>query len=122
MMTLLLLQLMHDLKTKGHYAISETMKENMADFYGGYADDTATVSAISKLYKNHGYTVDTHTAVAYQVYTDYVNKTGDKTQTLIASTAEPLSSSHVACLRVLVKMWMPFLTLNWLNCFLRKPA
>lgn len=81
--------LMHDLKTKGHYAISETMKEKMADFYGGYADDTATVSAISKLYKNHGYTVDTHTAVAYQVYTDYVNKTGDKTQTLIASTASP---------------------------------
>ncbi len=27
--------------------------------------------------------------MAYQVYTDYVNKTGDKTQTLIASTASP---------------------------------
>jgi threonine synthase len=31
--------------------------------------------------------MDTHTAVAYKVYTDYVKETGDKTPTVIASTA-----------------------------------
>ena len=31
--------------------------------------------------------MDTHTAVAYRVYEDYVAYTGDKTPTLIASTA-----------------------------------
>ena len=30
---------------------------------------------------------DTHTAVAYKVYEDYVAETGDKTPTVIASTA-----------------------------------
>ena len=33
--------------------------------------------------------MDTHTAVAYKVYEDYKQATGDKTKTLIASTANP---------------------------------
>ena len=33
--------------------------------------------------------MDTHTAVAYNVYMQYVEKTGDKTPTVIASTASP---------------------------------
>lgn len=82
-------QLMADLKDKGIYEITPSMKDNMKNFFGGYADDAKTVEAISALYKEYGYTVDTHTAVAYQVYVDYVEKTGDDTQTLIASTASP---------------------------------
>lgn len=81
--------LMSDLKDKGVYEISPEMKDNMKNFFGGYADDIKTVDAIRELFNAFGYTVDTHTAVAYQVYADYVEKTGDKTQTLIASTASP---------------------------------
>ena len=33
--------------------------------------------------------MDTHTAVAYKVYKDYVAETGDETPALIASTASP---------------------------------
>jgi len=33
--------------------------------------------------------VDTHTAVAYHVYRRYVEENGDRTPTLIASTASP---------------------------------
>ena len=33
--------------------------------------------------------MDTHTAVAYKVYENYVAETGDKTPTVIASTASP---------------------------------
>ncbi|MBN2899043.1 MAG: threonine synthase [Clostridia bacterium] len=81
--------LMSDLKSKGSYEITNAMKLNMADFYGGFADDKATVDAISSLSSDYGYTIDTHTAVAYQVYRDYVKKTKDETPTLIASTASP---------------------------------
>ncbi len=81
--------LMDALKSDGKYEITDTMKENMSCFYGGYADDSKTVEAIEDLFKTHDYTVDTHTAVAYQVYLDYVKETGDTAQTLIASTASP---------------------------------
>ena len=35
----------------------------------------------------HGYLMDTHTAVAYKVYEDYRKATGDDTAAVIASTA-----------------------------------
>ena len=41
------------------------------------------------MYEKHNYLMDTHTAVAYKVYQDYVTATGDQTPTLIASTASP---------------------------------
>jgi threonine synthase len=81
--------LMKELKEKGSYQITDAMKKNMNHFYGGYADDKDTVKAIADLKANFDYTVDTHTAVAYEVYKGYVAKTGDTTQTLIASTASP---------------------------------
>ena len=39
------------------------------------------------MYRDNGYLMDTHTAVAYKVYEDYAKETGDDTPTLIASTA-----------------------------------
>lgn len=81
--------LMNDLKDKGTYEVTPEMKSEMENFYGGYASDEDTVKAIAHLYEKYGYTVDTHTAVAYQVYQDYVAKTNDETHTLIASTASP---------------------------------
>ncbi|MCD6435178.1 MAG: threonine synthase [Clostridiales bacterium] len=81
--------LMESLKSNGKYEISDLMKRNMNNFYGGYADDVATIATIKSLYKKYEYVVDPHTAVAYNVYEDYVKSTGDKTHTLIASTASP---------------------------------
>ena len=59
----------------------------MADFYGGSADVEMTNETIGRMYKEHGYLIDTHTAVAYRVYEEYRKATGDETPTLIASTA-----------------------------------
>jgi threonine synthase len=81
--------LMHGLKANGKYQINEIMRKNMSDFVGGYASDAEAVETIRSLYEKHGYVLDTHTAVAYKVYADYVRETGDQTQTLIASTASP---------------------------------
>lgn len=81
--------LMNDLKEKGKYEISDSMKKNMDAFYGGFADDDKTIETIKDLYDQYEYVVDTHTAVGYRVYEDYVKATGDTTHTLIASTASP---------------------------------
>ena len=81
--------LMNALKTEGKYTISEAMKANLVDFYGGYADDQMTRAYIQKLYKEENYLMDTHTAVAYAVYDTYVKETADTTPTVVVSTASP---------------------------------
>ncbi|MGN1118163.1 MAG: threonine synthase, partial [Acutalibacteraceae bacterium] len=47
---------------------------------------------IADTYKN-GYLLDTHTAVAVNVYNAYTERTGDSTPTVIASTANPYKFS-----------------------------
>lgn len=79
--------LMEALETEKKYEVSAKIKEGLADFYGGYASVEDTNETIGAMYSEHGYLMDTHTAVAYKVYQDYVAETGDKTPTLIASTA-----------------------------------
>lgn len=81
--------LMKALSTKGVYDITEDMKANLSDFVGGYTDEAKTAATIKAMYDKEGYVMDTHTAVASGVYKDYVEKSGDKTPTVIASTASP---------------------------------
>ncbi len=82
--------LMKSLKENGKYELPLDMKEKLSSFFGGYTDDKETKETIKKVYDKYSYVIDTHTAVAYKVYEDYVAKTGDKdTQTLLAATASP---------------------------------
>ena len=80
-------KLMADLSEQKYYTVSDRIRAGFADFWGGSADVPATNETIGRMYREHGYLIDTHTAVAYKVYEDYVQTTGDKTPTLIASTA-----------------------------------
>ena len=57
--------------------------------WAGCCDDYFTKECIYKTKQKYGYTVDTHTAVAVDVYNQYKNETGDTTPTVIASTASP---------------------------------
>lgn len=83
-------ELMASLKKEGKYELPAEMKAKMSDFYGGYADDAETNEVIKDVYDKYSYVIDTHTAVAYKVYDQYVKETGDKdTKTLIAATASP---------------------------------
>lgn len=86
---ILVKELMEKLKLEGKYIITEKMKEELKDFYGGYASEAETEEAINKVYRAADYVMDTHTAVAYSVYEQYKAKTGDNTKTIIASTASP---------------------------------
>jgi threonine synthase len=83
------LAMMKSLSSEGEYGITASMKENMADFVGGYASEDETAQTIKSLYKKTGYVIDTHTAVAASVYEKYTALTGDKTKAIIASTASP---------------------------------
>jgi len=81
--------MMDDLKATGKYEITDEMKAGLADFYAGFADEQQTAQEIRRVYNETGYVMDTHTAVASYVYKQYVDVTGDKTPTVIASTASP---------------------------------
>lgn len=82
-------ELMKALTSDGKYEITDEMKKNLADFYGNYANEAETATTIQKVYDSDQYIMDTHTAVAATVYDKYVEATGDKTPTVIASTASP---------------------------------
>lgn len=82
-------ELMTALGGQGKYEISDEMKDGLKDFYGNYASEQETADAIRKIYEDCGYVLDTHTGVAAAVYQKYVAETGDKANTVIASTASP---------------------------------
>ncbi len=80
---------MEALSGQGRYGITEAMKAELADFYGGYAREEEAFGKIRSLYEKTGYVIDTHTAVASAVYEQYRKQTGDGTAAVIASTASP---------------------------------
>lgn len=87
-------ELMTALKTEGRYEVSEEIKSEITSrFYGGCCDDDSTQQTIKELFENDNYLCDTHTAVAVNVYQQYVSETGDKTPSVIASTASPYKFS-----------------------------
>ena len=81
--------LMESLARTGVYEITEQMREQLADFYGNYADEAETAGRIRQMFENTGYVLDTHTAVASAVYQKYRESSKDETVTVIASTASP---------------------------------
>lgn len=89
--------MMKDLNEKGYYEISHELKNNMKIFYGGYANESDTLITIGDIYNEDNYLIDTHTAVAYSVYKNYLNATGDNTKTIIASTASPFKFTRSVC-------------------------
>ena len=84
---------MAELSNEGKYEVTADVKEKVFSLFdAGCCDDEETKDTIGKTYKN-GYLLDTHTAVAVKVYRDYTERTGDKTPTVIASTANPYKFS-----------------------------
>lgn len=83
-------KMQNDLSSSGTFTVSDDIKSAMGElFFGGCCDDEATLKTIDELFKEYGYLCDTHTAVAMNVYKQYVEKTGDDRPTVIASTASP---------------------------------
>ena len=82
--------LMQQLNQEGIYTVPDSLKEAInAEFWADYCDDAVTSETIGKVWKEHGYLCDTHTAVAWAVAERYVNQTGDNTPMVVLSTASP---------------------------------
>jgi len=80
---------MEQLEKDKVYEVSDSVKEGLQRFWGGFCNERETETAVGSMYRDNGYLMDTHTAVAYEVYMEYLMSTGDHTPTLIASTASP---------------------------------
>jgi threonine synthase len=84
-----IVSLMTNLDKDGFYDAGAETKEALGEFHGGFSCMEESHAALARLWHEERYLIDTHTAVAYAVYLDYLARTGDNTKTLIASTASP---------------------------------
>ena len=81
---------MEALAKEGHYEVSQQIKTALAErYWGGFCDEEGTAAAIAESYKAKGYLIDTHTAVAVSVLSQYRAATGDETPAVVVSTASP---------------------------------
>lgn len=87
-------KLMAGLSASGAYTVTDEMRGKMVDFVGGFATQEENAATIKKIFEDTGYMIDTHTGVAATVYNRYAAETGDKTPTVIASTASPYKFSR----------------------------
>ncbi len=81
---------MKDLSETGKYAVdSQTLRILQSAFVGGFADEIGINKTIRDVYDRCDHVVDTHTAVGFNVYSRYYQRSGDETKTVFVSTASP---------------------------------
>ena len=81
---------MQALKTQGAYTVDEAARQAIKEtFWAGWVDDKTTKACIKRVYQQHNYVLDTHTAVAWQTAENYQRATGDKHKMVVVSTASP---------------------------------
>lgn len=87
-------ELMSSLSKDGKYRVSPQLIEKIQDeFSAGYCDEKCVDETIKHNFDDYKYLCDTHTAVAVDVYENYVKETGDDIPTVIDSTASPYKFS-----------------------------
>lgn len=82
---------MKELNTTGRYQVDRDVLDALHDlFYSGCCNDADTKATIKDMEQDERYLCDTHTAVAINVYRQYVTDTQDKkTPAIVVSTASP---------------------------------
>lgn len=85
---------MKELSEKGVYSIDEALLQLLqSQFAAGYTDESQTLKTIEKYYKEYGYVVDPHTAVALNVY----EQNTSEYKTIVLSTASPYKFPASVC-------------------------
>ena len=86
----LVARLMKNLSETGAYVVPASLKEQLDRlFFAACCDDGGTKAAIGQVWRDHGYLMDTHTAVAYDVAQQYKAACPDHAPVVILSTASP---------------------------------
>lgn len=81
---------MRGLAECGSYTVGDDIFNVLTEnFAGGFCTDEDTKKTIASVYGEHGYLIDTHTAVAYKLMREYCESTGDNRPTVVVSTASP---------------------------------
>ncbi len=81
---------MAQLAETGRYEVSGAIRDKLGMmFAAGYCDEESTARQIGKMWNEHHYLIDPHTAVAFDVLEQYRAATGDQTPAVVASTASP---------------------------------
>ena len=90
----LIRNLMGELSESGKYTVSDTLIGDIQTvFDAGYTAENKVDETIKEHFDKYAYLCDTHTAVAVNVYEEYVKATGDDIPTVIDSTASPYKFS-----------------------------
>ncbi len=88
-------KLMSDLRSDGVYTAPDSLMTVMREhFSAGCADDTRALDAIGRVWNEHGYLMDTHTAVAWAVMEDFREREDNGWVNVVLSTASPYKFSR----------------------------
>ena len=88
-------RLMADLREKGIYTAPEKLMQAMREHFGaGCADDAAALAAIGRVWREHGYLMDTHTAVGWAVMEDFKAREDNGWVYVVDRKSTRLNSSH----------------------------
>ena len=87
-------ELMKKLTETGRYEITDGMREQLSDFYGGFATEEEASLVLKSIFETSGYVIDPHTAVAACVSRKYRNESQSGAPVLVASTASPYKFTH----------------------------
>ena len=90
-------ELMESLNKSGEYSLGEEELSTLNSFFScGYCDDEETEKTIRAEFREYGYLIDTHTAVALNVAKSYIERENDTRAMLVVSTASPYKfANHV---------------------------
>ena len=82
--------LMGKLRDQGFYQVpGELLEKIRASFFAGCCDDRRGQAVIGRVWREHHYLLDPHTAAGWACAEDYRAKTGDTTPMVVLSTASP---------------------------------
>ncbi|MBO4853879.1 MAG: threonine synthase [Oscillospiraceae bacterium] len=82
--------LMGQLKEEGRYQVSEPVLQKLQEsFDRGCCDDATAADAIGRVWRQHHYVCDPHTAVAWHVADEFMARQQDGAPVVVLSTASP---------------------------------
>ena len=91
----LVASLMAKLREDGVYTAPEALMNTMREhFSAGCADDARALQAIGRVWDEHGYLMDTHTAVGWAVLEDFKANEDNGWVNVVLSTASPYKFSR----------------------------
>jgi len=85
-----ILEWMGQLSENGTYSVDPTTLRTLQNvFVGGFADEAGIIKTIREVYDRCDHVIDTHTAVGFNVYGRYYQRSADEAKTIFVSTASP---------------------------------